>query len=340
MRKGICALAAVLGALTMAGGAAAAYTSPKLQVVIAGTRTTIDATANVSDDATARVAVLVPTNATATLTQAPGTVLGRVEAQVSALALGGALLPLTGEIRVAAPGQVPPTQSAPCLAGATATATWLLVLQAAGQTLNVPLYVVPAAGAETAVASLKLLACFTAPDVQPQTTCAATFCSKLLRANLALDNVFGGGRGTWRAVWTPYTPGTGAINAAGSVESRADVTSGALTLRAQKTGRRKQGARVTGTVTQGGAPVANTPVVVFGGKTRTALRRLATVRTGANGAFALTRPTGGLTYFRATATGLPRDNPTGCSTPGALPVPCVTATVSGFSAASGVVRGR
>jgi hypothetical protein len=340
MRKGICAVGAVVAALAIAGMAAAAYTSPKLQVVIAGTRTTIDATASVSDDPTARVAVLVPASVTATLNQAPGTVVGRVEAQVSALVLGGALLPLTGEVRVAAPGQVPAAQSAPCLAGATPTATWLLVLQAAGQTLTVPLYVVPAAGPETAVASLKLQGCFTAPDAPQVVSCAATFCSKILRANLILDNVFGGGQGTWRAVWTPYTPGTGVVNAAGSVEARADVAAGALTLRAQKTGRRKQGARATGTVTQGGLPAAGTPVTVFGGKTRSALRRLGTVRTSANGAFALARTTGGLTYFRATAAGLPRTNPDGCKTPAALPVPCVTATVSGFSAASGIVRAR
>ena len=197
MSKGVRAAAvtfAALAALTLAGSAAAAYTSPKLQVTAAGTRTTIDATAAATDDATAQITVYSPAGLTATLTQAPGTVVGQVRAQVSALALGGALLPLAGEIRVAAPGQVPPTQSTPCLRGATPTTTWLLVLQAAGQTLNVPLYVIAAAGPETAFASYRLQACFTPPDVPEQVSCASTFCSKILRANLAVSGVFACGR--------------------------------------------------------------------------------------------------------------------------------------------------
>ena len=58
------------------------------------------------------------------------------------------------------------------------------------------------------------------------------------------------------------------------------------------------------------------------------------------GTFSYTRPTGGLSYFRATAGALARKSETGCTVPRPLPVPCVDATLSGFTAASGVVRAR
>ena len=92
-----------------------------------------------------------------TLNQAPGTTLGTVKAQVVALALGGALLPLTGEIKVAPPGAVTAASQTACIQAATPAATWLMVLQAAGQTLNVPMYVVTTAGAETAFGPAKIV---------------------------------------------------------------------------------------------------------------------------------------------------------------------------------------
>jgi hypothetical protein len=342
MTRSVRAMAVVLagaGVLLLPGSAVAAYTSPTLQVTSAGSRTTIDLTANPSDDPTERIVIYAPAGVAATVTQPPGTILGPVQAQVLALGFGGALLPLVGELRVAAPGEVPASQSAPCLHGHAPAATWLLAVQAAGQTLSVPLYVLPPAGPETAFASVKLLGCFSAPDVQPQTGCAP-FCAKILRAQLALNGVFASGGGTWRALWTPYSPGTGLANAAGSVEARAEVATGAVTAQARRTGRNKQGVRVTGTVRQAGVAAVGTPVSVFGGKTRGSLRRLGTVRTADNGTFAYTRTTGGLTFFRATSAALPRKSEAGCAAAGLPGVRCVNATVSGFTAASAIVRAR
>ena len=134
-RTAIVALAA-LTALALAAVATAAYTSPKLSVSYAAANVTrIVASASVDNDATARAAITIPTGTTLTTTAAPGTKVGTAKAQVSALALGGALLPLAGDIVVAPPGSVPVTSQATCIGTVTPQATLMLVLQAAGQTI-------------------------------------------------------------------------------------------------------------------------------------------------------------------------------------------------------------
>jgi hypothetical protein len=109
MRKGtrtlVLALAALV-ALALAAAATAAYTTPKLQVTYLPSNVTrIVASSSVNDDSTARAAIVIPNGTTITATAAPGTKVGTAQAQVSALALGGALLPLAGDIVVAPPGR-------------------------------------------------------------------------------------------------------------------------------------------------------------------------------------------------------------------------------------------
>ena len=60
---------------------------------------------------------------TLTTTAAPGTKVGTAKAQVSALALGGALLPLAGDIVVAPPGAVPAASQTACIGTVTPQAT-------------------------------------------------------------------------------------------------------------------------------------------------------------------------------------------------------------------------
>src|SRR5262245_56986208 len=118
MKKRMLAIAttlAALGALVFVVAAYAAYTSPKLAVTYPGGNTRIIASAAVGDDATARAAIVIPTGTGITTTAAPGTKVGTVQAQVSALALGGALLPLAGDILVAPPGAVPPANQTACI---------------------------------------------------------------------------------------------------------------------------------------------------------------------------------------------------------------------------------
>ena len=146
-RTAVVALTA-LTALALAAAATAAYTSPKLSVAYApGNVTRIVASASVDDDATARAAIVIPNGSSITTSAAPGTKVGTARAQVSALALGGALLPLAGDIVVAPAGAVNPATQALCTQGAAPQLTLLLVLQAAGQTINLPAYIVASSGA-------------------------------------------------------------------------------------------------------------------------------------------------------------------------------------------------
>jgi hypothetical protein len=326
---------ATIASLALAGPAAAA-TVPRLDVALVDTRTVVTAIA-ADDVATARLSVYTPATVATVTTQPAGTVVGRADALASFP--GGGVPVLTGAVTVATPGRVPADQAAACLQGAIPAATWTLGLAAGGVAMEVPLYVVTAAGVETAFSTARLLVCLPAPDAEPE-LCASVHCARIVSLQLHLSGTFAPGLGQWRSVWTRYASGSDELDPTGPVEARADVARGAVTASAQRLGKKKQAARVSGTVTQGGVPVAGAPVTVFAGTTRASLRRLGTVRTSPAGVFSYARASGGLTFFRVTAAALPRASTTGCGTAGPLPVPCVSASVSGFSAASPVVRAR
>jgi hypothetical protein len=333
-RTAVVAVAA-LTALALAAVATAAYTTPKLSVsYAAGNVTRIVASADVSDDATARAAIVIPNGTTITTTAAPGTKVGTVKAQVSALALGGALLPLAGDIVVSPPGAVPAASQTACIGSAPPQVTLLLVLQAAGQTINLPAYVLPTVAPQTALGAAQLVFCLAPPDI-PVDKGGATFGAKFLSADLTVTGVFSPvGTGLWTAFWTPWNPGVGTVNAAATVASPAAISPGGITL----SGRKVKGVkRLTGKVTQSGFGVATRVTILAGTK------RLATVSAGATGSFTYAVPKASkATAFRATAVVASRAAPAVCSQFAALgvPVTCVNSTVSGFTATSGTVRLR
>jgi hypothetical protein len=329
---------AAIAAVVVVPSALAAYTSAKLEVRQGGTTTTVKATLDPNDDATASVRIFAPTGTTLSTSQAPGTVLGPVRAIVKALDLAGADLPLEGQLLVAAPGQVPAAAQAACLGTTAPQATWIMVLSAAGQTLTVPTYLVPTAGALAALGPAYIQVCLPPPDVPAGTPGRATFGAKLYSAELAIAGVFGAVPvGAWVSVWTPYNPGVGTPNVAATVASPAAIAPGAVTLAART---RARGARVTGRVTQAGQARAAATVTVFGGPRSGSLRRLGRVRTRANGSYTFTARTG--TFFRATATATPAAAPPLCTALGAAiaPIPCVNPTTNGFTVQSRVVRKR
>lgn len=330
-RTAIVAVAA-LAALALAAVATAAYTSPKLSVsYAAGNVTRIVASASVDNDATARAAIVIPTGTALTTTAGPGTKVGTAKAQVSALALGGALLPLAGDIVVAPPGSVPAASQTGCIGPATPQATLMLVLQAAGQTINLPAYIIPTSGPQAALGAAQLVFCLPPPDLPAPV--GATFGAKFLSADLTLNGVIGPiAQGAWVAFWTPWNAGVGTVNAAATVASPAAIAPGGITL----SGRKVKGVkRLSGRVTQAGAGVATKVTILAGTK------RLATVSARANGAFTYAVPKKSkATTFRARAVVAGHDAPAVCGQFGSLGVPCVNATVSGFTATSGAVRIR
>jgi hypothetical protein len=331
---------AALAMLALAATATAAYTSPKLSVSYSGTVTRIVASAAVGDDSTARASIVIPAGTTVSAGAAPGTKVGTVQAQVSALALGGALLPLAGDIIVAPPGAVPAASQAACTGGVAPVATLLLVLQAAGQTINLPAYVLPTAGATAALGANTLTFCLAPPDI-PVDKGGATFGAKFLSADMSLDGVFSAvPAGAWIGFWTPWTAGVGVTNAAATVASPAVISPGAVTLGGKRVAKTKR-VTLAGKLSQGGTGLAGR-VQIWGAAGKAALKPLKSVATKANGSFSLVLAKGAKqTSFQARATLAGRDAPTLCAALfSSLPVPCVNATVSGFAAKSKLVTVR
>jgi len=327
---------ASVAALIAVPAALAAYTSPKLQITQAGTVSTIKASLSPDDDPTASVRIYAPSGTQLTTTQAPGTVLGPVKAIVKALDLAGADLPLEGQLVVTAPGQIPAATVAQCTGGATPLAIWAMVLTAAGQTLTVPTYLVPTAGAQTALGPAYIQICLPPPDLPPGTPGRATFGAKVYSAELAINGVFSTvAVGAWVSFWTPYTPLVGQVNVAGTVASPAAIAPGAVGAHAKALGK---GALVTCTVTQGGQPRGGVKVSIFGGPKRTGLKKLGTVTSKANGSYSFRAKTG--VFFRATAVATSASAPPLCTALGALGVPCVNPTVNGFTVSSKVIKKR
>jgi hypothetical protein len=343
-------IAAASVAAVVVAPASAAYLSPSLSVSqdnAAGTtspaKTTIAISVGKNDDATARAVFYAPPG-TVTLNQAPGTSLGTVTAQVSALALGGAVLPISGQVQTrAATGtylsggkQVPISSAAmTCTGSATHAAVWVLILTAAGTTLEVPLFVDPTAGtAEAAFSAAKIAVCLPPPDI-PQEQGGATFGIKVVKAAFSVNGVFQPTTGVWFALLTPYTPGTGQANAAATVYSGAAVAFAALTARAGKAGKAK---RVTGRLTQGGAGVPGLKVQIWAGATRAGLRRIGTTTTKPGGAFSLATLKK-VRFFQARAVAPARAAPQVCQIQSPFPVRCVNPTVNGFAVRSATVSG-
>lgn len=330
---------AAASALIVVPSALAAYTSAKLQVTSTASGTTVKASLDPNDDPTASVRIFVPTGTQLTTNQAPGTVLGPVKAIVKALDLAGADLPLDGELIVAPPGAVDAPTVAACTAGATPIAIWVMNLNAAGQQLQVPVFLIGTSGAQTALGPAYMQICLPPPDLPVGTPGRATFGAKVYSAQLTINGVFSPVPiGAWVAFWTPYNPGVGTVNAAATIASPAAIAPGAVTLAAKKIKKQKKGARITGRVTQAGQGRGGATVAIFAGAKAKKLKRIGRVKVAANGAFAFKAKTG--TFFRATAVAAPGTAAPLCAQlgPAFAPIPCVNPTVNGFTAQSKTVR--
>jgi hypothetical protein len=217
------AAAAAGAALIGAGSASAAYT-PKLLVKTTGGHVTVTAKVGATDAATARTQIYVPQGFSVATGAAAGTTLGTVTAQASAADLNNQILTLTGTLRAIAPNAAAQQQ---CGVSSVA-ATWDMHLDAAGQTLDIPLYVVTNSGPELNLGPVKLVVCLTSPDLPNGNPLRAPFGAKLISASFTSSAITAqeqtaNGAGVWTSLWTPYTAGTGNPDLAGSVEAQARV---------------------------------------------------------------------------------------------------------------------
>src|SRR5438094_2332506 len=245
------AVLAVVGttALALAGNALA---TQKLSVIQTATSLTVKVSQAQTDPQPAKITVYVPTgysiNASAAAGAKVGTASGTVFVRDQNIPL-----PLTGDVVVA-----PPNTNATGCATASHLSVRILDLQVAGQSQRLPVHVDATAGAETALGAYKLVICLPPADVPQGTPGRAPSGSQLLDATFKVDNIFtvAPGNTVWKAFTTPWTPGLPVPNAAGTVETRALVSNGVVTLNARVTNKGKRVVRASGKVTQAGAAIA------------------------------------------------------------------------------------
>ena len=329
--------AASLVALVFAGTAFAAFT-PTLAIghtppTAGSAQTSFRLTVPRDDDALFRALFYVPSGYTATLGQASGTQLGTVAAQVQVREpIAGAVLPLTGTVVVTDRATVG-AAVAQCTGTATHAGYWMLVLQAAGQELRVPMVIDPVAGPLAPIASYVMSVCLPSPHI-PVSAGGATFGAKLIQAQLNLNGVLraptSGGTFRWHAVTTPWPNGPGLPNAAGTVTAQGTaMLPGAISLSSTS---RKRVVTVTGRLTEAGQGIAGRTVAVRIGTRNFALR------TNASGTFrkALRIARGSRVAVRATAAVPARTSSCTTTSPFA-PLPCVSDTSQFFTATRSIV---
>jgi hypothetical protein len=329
--------AASLVTLVFAGAAFAAFT-PTLAIghtpsTAGSTQTSFRLTVPRDDDALFRALFYTPPGYGATLGQAPGTQIGTVAAQVQVREpIAGAVLPLTGTVVVTDAATVG-AQVAQCTGTASHAAYWVLVLQAAGQELRVPVVIDSVTGPLAAAASYVLSVCLPSPHI-PVAAGGATFGAKLIQAQVNLNNVLrapsSGGTHRWHVVATPWPNGPGLPNAAGTVTAQGTAgLPGAISLSATS---RRRVVTVTGRLTEAGQGIGARTVTVRIGT------RNYSVRTNAAGTFrkAVRIARGSRVAVRATAAVPARTGACTTTSPFA-PIPCVSDTSQFFTATRSIV---
>jgi hypothetical protein len=177
-----------------------------------------------ADDPTARIVIYAAPGYTTTLNQAAGTTIGSVVAGVQILDLSTNRIELKGAVKTDVPANY---VANPCSPGLH-EAVWTLNAALPGQPANpIPVYVDHTTGAEAAFSSAKMTVCFRDPTLPAADPRRAPNGLKFLDAAFTVKGVFknptNAGIAPWRSVFTPYTPGTGNPNAAGTREAQGVV---------------------------------------------------------------------------------------------------------------------
>jgi len=335
--------AALVAALTVAtavfAATALAANSAKVSVTTAGTATTLHFSVPASTDPIAVINIYVPTGYSANLGAASGATIGSVDATANGHDVG-LTLPLSGPVTA----DNPATHTADVCSPGTHAAVWNLNLSVAGQTLVLPLYVDPTSGAAAALGAYQMRICLPPWDTPVGSPGRAFEGAQLLDAKFTVNNIFSGAPSTlavWHTLFTPFNPGVGTLNLAGTFEARALVGTPSLTIKATK----KNGKyAVGGKVSEGGQGVAGVGVTVLRGNSATKTIKVGSATSIASGAWASSGKLVGKkpVFFKASASVPERDaTATGCASP--LPVTiapggCVSATLSAWSVTSPVAK--
>jgi hypothetical protein len=321
-------------ALAFAGNA---FATQRISVSQTATSLTVKATQDQSDPQPAKITIYIPALYQLHAAGAVGSKIGTTTGQVFARDLNIAL-PLTGDVLVLDPAQ---HTADPCSPG-THLAVWDLHLTVTGQAIDLPVYLSATTGDQVAFGQAKLEVCLGPADVPQGFPNRSPNGAQLLDATFTITNQLTPPIGStrWTSFWTPYAVGTGLANAAGTVEARSIVGSGAATLVSRITNRKRKLLRLTGRVTQSGLPVGGVRVrLLINSKARFS------TTTSANGGYAFrlrnTNRRVTTTFFQASVTAAARDiTASGCSSPTVQGIPCVSATAGPFTARSRKIRVR
>jgi hypothetical protein len=352
LRLAVCCWAGV-ASLALAGNALAK--TPQLLITgspstAASGQTVVEVKETQADAAPLRIAIYVPIGYTMNITQAAGTQIGTVNADLQALVISAdAIIQAEGTVLTAAPAAYVTNTCSP----GTHAAVWLLHVTVSGTTLDVPVYVDPTTGAEAAFSSAKLVLCLPNPYEQatPPTTRAA-FGAKIIDAKLTMaagviTNPSSAGTYLWRTVITPWTVNGATPNAAGTLETQAIVKLPAsatlkakvTTVRKKKRIRGKKRTIVTNSVLLSGRLLEQLDGVSGAKVTFVAAgKRAGTATTGSTGTFSKRFALKKKTSFRVTAVVPTREVSCVSALPASsAPAGCVTATMAGYTITTGTV---
>jgi hypothetical protein len=329
-------LLVVLAAIgvSVTGSAKAAY-DPKLGPFLTveqssykvGAASTVDFVvfSDPANDATAKMQIFSPAGYSSTLGHAPGTVLGKAFALVKANALGGAILPLAGDVVVGDPTNATLMgASMQCVGHAPAAGEeiWVLNTQLQGQAVQVPAFV-----SKVGPYLLQQI-CLPAPA-------NATFQAQLIEADYYVKGVFtnagSSGGYQWDGIFTPYTGTT--PNPAGTVEYRSYAgLPSSLTFKRVKSkpsivsfsgklsvaGLNPTGIRID---LYAGAKVLPAPGAIVAGTGKRVVRSKPIKKS--KGTFTISRPkVKKKTYFQARFQGYGVEGSCDGPSPSGLPIPC------------------
>ena len=345
-------------ALTLSAPAFAAFT-PRLDVSVpnglnASGRVMVHFAVGPTDDTTARLVAYSPLRFTVN-GGAPGSIIGTTEARVRAADLGGAIVPVPGEIEVRAPTgtalvggvPIPLSQLAlQCTGTTTHTAYWVFKLTAAGNALELAAFFDLTTGAEQALGTSKITFCLPPDDVPAGTPGRSPLGIKLIDSVLNFNrgvytNPATAGAYIWTSIWTPYNPGIGTANVAGTVSAISLTPLPIVATLKGKYTKAKKSASLAGRVSIAGQFVAGVKLPLFAGPKATGLKRAgSTNATKASGAFTAIKRMVRTTYYQVRFAIPAVVEPDLCAAvPANLGLPrCVTSTVGGFSVLSNILK--
>jgi hypothetical protein len=332
-----CALALAFGGNALAAYNPSLITAGTSHALGSGGPVVIGVGQDQNDDATGVITLYSPLGYGVSLTQAPGTRIGNLDAVVLVRALGGARVEIEGTVTAQDPAQ---HVNNPCSPGLH-QAVWLIESTLAGNPLRIPMYVDrTTTGPEAQFASARIRICLASPYVPPPQGAAAG--ASLIVAAFSVQGVFSNpntrGSYPWNGVFVPYAPGTATLNPGNAAQSTSYMRLPVqLSVRTRKLRRgNRRFARVTACLTEAGQPVRGVRVNILAGRTARRTTRVGRPRTNRRGCVTmLVRLRNRVTFFRASTSVPDRDvtaSP-GCTppiplAPGAPPPRCTSATLA------------